>query len=357
MQLLDLVINKYKIISVVGMAKNAGKTVVLNELILEAMYENIPIGLTSIGRDGEKQDVVTFTEKPLIYVQEGTLIATAKETFEVSEARLEILEITDFRTSLGQVIIARALTSGHVQIAGPSTNGDIKSVSEKMISYGAHIVIVDGAIDRKSSASPAITEATILSTGAVISRDMNKVIEESAHQVSLFTIDMLQDEEVRLIAQEAFEDSSISIINEEYEAENLEVRTALNSGREIARALKEDSRYVLLRGSLVTKTLKDIIDGTKLYTNVTFVVQDPTKVFIGYKEWKYFMKAGIKVAVIDNINVLAVTVNPYSPLGYYFSPKDFVDKMGDALNPVPVLDIMQDGGYLNVHDGGYQEKS
>lgn len=344
MQLLDLIKNKYKIISVVGMAKNAGKTVTLNELILQAMEGNIPIGLTSIGRDGEKQDVVTFTEKPLIYVEKGTLIATAKETFEVAEARLEVLEVTDFRTSLGKVIIARAITSGHVQIAGPATNRDIKAVSEKMLSHGAHIVIVDGAIDRKSSASPAITDATILATGAVISRDMNRVIEESAHQVNLFSIDVLQDERIRLLYEEVLEESSIAIIDEDYGVKELEAKTALNSGREIAGALKEESRYVLLKGSLVSKTLKDIIGGTKLYKNVTFVVGDPTKVFIDYKEWKYFMKAGIKVATIANINVLAVTVNPYSPLGYYFSPKDFVDKMGEVLNPIPVLDVMQDGG-------------
>ena len=36
------------------------------------------LGLTSIGRDGESTDVVTGTEKPGIFVREGTLIATAR---------------------------------------------------------------------------------------------------------------------------------------------------------------------------------------------------------------------------------------------------------------------------------------
>lgn len=37
------------------------------------------LGLTSIGRDGESTDVVTGTEKPGIFVREGTLIATARD--------------------------------------------------------------------------------------------------------------------------------------------------------------------------------------------------------------------------------------------------------------------------------------
>jgi len=59
--------DKYESISIVGMAKNAGKTVTLNALLDEAYENGKNVGLTSIGRDGEKQDIVTQTEKPMIY--------------------------------------------------------------------------------------------------------------------------------------------------------------------------------------------------------------------------------------------------------------------------------------------------
>jgi len=68
MKLLNLIQKKYKTISLVGMAKNCGKTTALNQIIMEAMDENLVLGITSIGRDGEKQDIVTYTEKPLIYI-------------------------------------------------------------------------------------------------------------------------------------------------------------------------------------------------------------------------------------------------------------------------------------------------
>lgn len=344
MQLLDLIKNKHKIISVVGMSKNSGKTVTLNGLIEEAIDKNIRLGITSIGRDGEKQDIVTFTEKPLIYINSGTIIATAEEIFKVCEANLEILEITDYNTSLGRVVIARALSPGYVQIAGPCTNSDIKNVANRMLTYGVDVAIVDGALDRLSSASPSITEATILATGAVISRDMNRVIEKTAHQVNIFSLDTINDEEAETIAKKAFEDKKIYIIDDEYGIEILNIKTALGSGREIASALKENSRYVIISGSLVTKTLKDIVTSSKLFRNVTFVIKDATKIFIDYRDWLYFEKVGVELKVIEKINILAVTINPYSPLGYYFSPEEFLDKMKNILSPLPVLDVMMGGG-------------
>lgn len=342
MQVIDLIKeHDYKIISVVGMSKNAGKTVALNEIIDEAMEEDILLGITSIGRDGEKQDVVTCTEKPMIYINEGTFVATAENLFLCSEAKLEIMEITDFNTSMGKIIIARALTSGHVQIAGPCTNKDIRAVSEMMLGFGAKLVIVDGALDRVSSASPSITEATVLSTGAVLSRDMNKVIEQTIHRVKLFNLAPLEDPVLRELVSDIFANNRIATIDETLKVEELEIKTALNSGKAIGRALGETTKFVILPGSLVTKTAMDIITSTKHYKNVTFVVKDATKIFIDHRDWLYISKMGMNIVVVDVIKTLAVTINPYAPQGYFFDPELFKNKMAEYLEAVPVIDVME----------------
>ena len=49
---------KYKTVSIVGMAKNAGKTTALNYLLEEAYDEGLRMGVTSTGRDGETSDLV-----------------------------------------------------------------------------------------------------------------------------------------------------------------------------------------------------------------------------------------------------------------------------------------------------------
>lgn len=331
-------IKAYEAISIVGMAKNAGKTVTLNAVLDEAYENGKKIGLTSIGRDGEKQDIVTSTEKPLIYVYEGSIIATPELLFDKSEAKLEVLEVTDFYTSMGKIIIGRVVMAGYIQIAGPCSNHEIKLTGIKMKSYGAELVIVDGAIDRKTTASPSITEATILSTGAVLSRDMDKAIEKTVYQVTLFKLKAVPDLSIRAIADEAIREKSIAIIGDQ--VVSLDLKTALNAGRKIATAMSEDTTYVVLPGSLVTKTLMDIVKTSPHYKNTTFIVRDATRIFIDYKDWIYFEKIGVSVCVIDEIKLAAVTINPTSPEGYYFDPDVYLERLQTYLEDLPVINVM-----------------
>lgn len=78
---------KYKTLSIVGMAKNAGKTTALNYLIEEAIDEGILLGVTSTGRDGESQDLVTGTEKPRVYLDQDMLVAVPSLLYDLADAR------------------------------------------------------------------------------------------------------------------------------------------------------------------------------------------------------------------------------------------------------------------------------
>ena len=117
-ELLQL-LNGVQTMSIVGMCKNAGKTTMLNWMLHHDRLQGT-LGLTSIGRDGESTDVVTGTEKPGIFVREGTLIATAKDMLRLGDTTLEIMETTGIPTPLGEVVIFRARSDGNVQLAGPS---------------------------------------------------------------------------------------------------------------------------------------------------------------------------------------------------------------------------------------------
>ena len=164
-------VQKYDSISIIGMNKNVGKTTTLNHILKEARGK-ISLGLTSIGRDGEEQDIVTGTEKPKIYVERGTLIATAKQCLLNSDITREILKTTGFNTPMGEIIICRALSDGYVDLGGPSVNSHMTLICDELKRFGSKLVIVDGALSRKTFASPSITNATILSTGAALSKSM-----------------------------------------------------------------------------------------------------------------------------------------------------------------------------------------
>lgn len=342
MSLLKL-INNYKIVTIIGMSKNSGKTVTLNHLISESAEVGFTIGITSIGRDGEGLDIVTQTEKPRIFVEDGTIIATAASLLDLGDANIEIIKVTDYRTPLGDVIIGRVRSPGYVQIAGPQGLKDVKEVSQIMLSLGAAFVIIDGALDRKSSAAPSISEATILSTGAVLSRDINRVIEETLHVVNIFDIPKIEDGLFTETIEDLMDENKIAIIDNNLKVNILNIETALGAGHIIGDQLKDNSKYIVIPGSLVKDTIENIIQTTRKYKNVDIVINDSTKIFINSKDWIRYERFGVSIKVLHPINLIGITINPYAPAGYYFEPHDFLKRMKSYINNVPVMDIMLGG--------------
>ncbi len=66
------IVNQFNCISITGLAKNTGKTSVLNYVLSENFHKRRAI--TSIGYDGESVDQITDTEKPVIYIKKNTLV-------------------------------------------------------------------------------------------------------------------------------------------------------------------------------------------------------------------------------------------------------------------------------------------
>ena len=114
--------------------------------------------------------MVTGTEKPGIFVREGTLIATAKDMLRLGDVTKEILMTTGIPTPLGEVVIMRARSAGYVQLAGPSITTQLRSVSESFFALGAEKSVIDGALGRKSLGARAVAEGVILCTGAQLQR-------------------------------------------------------------------------------------------------------------------------------------------------------------------------------------------
>ena len=345
MTLWDLVPRAVTTISVIGMAKNAGKTVALNRLLIESQENNTLVALTSIGRDGELEDVVTGTDKPGIEVVPGMIVATTDVCMSRSDARMEILETTGERSSMGNVLILRVRQRGKVEIAGPDTSRGIHHVCLRMMALGADKVLVDGALDRKSSASPAVTEATILSTGAVVDRDLDRVVKETAHQVKLLELPRWEHPLQKATLGDTLdhllqEGSGVGIIRKNGNIECLPLATALNGGREIGRAMEKGDAGLLIRGSLTEKTVKDLMSVTDLYRDTPVIVEDATRIFVGEREWRIFRKKGLRVKVFQKNQLLFVTANPWSPGGWRFDETLFMKALNHEIKSVPVVNVM-----------------
>ena len=327
---------KYKTLSIVGMAKNAGKTTALNYLIEEADDEGIRLGITSTGRDGETQDLVTGTEKPKVYLYEDTVVSVPTQLYDLADAGLEIVKKSDYRTSIGDLLLCRVADSGYVQIAGPVATAHTKKMCQEMFEMGCELILIDGAIDRKSIASPETSDAIILSTGAVLSRNLKKVIEDTAHIVELYSLPELEDCKARQLITEHMDEDRIMVIKGDW-VEILDLTTGLGSSRFIDEAIDEDTDYVYIPGAFTNSVNADI-NPSKL-KRVNFVLKDPTKIFINQMDWGQLRKKKFKVSVMKNIKVAAVTVNPIAPSGYSFDHQVLRDAMQKALADIPVIDV------------------
>ena len=327
---------KYKTLSIVGMAKNAGKTTALNYLIEEAMDEGIRLGVTSIGRDGETQDLVTGTEKPRIYLDQDTIVTVPTQLYDMADAGMEILKKTRYSTPMGDLLICRVADSGYVQIAGPPAAMDTKRVCDELFGYGCDLILIDGAIDRKAIASPETSDAIILSTGAVLSRNMKKVVEETAHLVSLYSLDELENSPARRqIEENLFQDRILLIKGEKTVA--LDLKTGLGGSRFIDEAIDAETEYVYIPGAFTNSVICDI--SPKKLKQVRFVLKDPTKIFINAMDWGKLRKKGFQVSVLKNIEVAAITVNPWSPRGYSFESEALIAAMREAIPDMQLIDV------------------
>lgn len=333
------IIKNYKKISIIGMEKNVGKTTLLNKLIDEIGTKKI-IGLTSIGRDGEEVDVVTETKKPRIFVRENTIIATARDCLRNCDITKEILEVTDFTSPMGKIIIVRARSAGYCDIAGPSYNKQVKYILKKMFEFGVDMTIVDGALGRKSTAIGDVADATILSTGASLSLDMLKVVEETKKTVNLLTLDEV-DEKSKNLYFDILDRTRMALIYKDEKIIELSSNNSLDNVQELKQYLNKDLNTILVRGAITENLLNSLITNRILYEKIDLVALDGTRFFIKSEMLKKLPLSNIYLKVLNKINLLFVTINPWSPRGFEFNKDEFKKYMSDEI-ALPIINVKGD---------------
>ena len=198
---------------------------------------------------------------------------------------------------------------------------------------------IDGAIDRKSIAAPETSDAIILATGAVLSRSIKRVVEETAHIVGLYQLPELEPGESRSLLESGPMDRLVILdrgVNG-LAARVLDLKTGLSASRFLDDELTDDSESIFIPGALTNSVIADI--NPEKLKRIKVILKDPTKIFIDSMNWQQLRKKGFTAYVLDNITVAAVTVNPMAPLGYAFGHEELRSAMEGALKGIPVIDV------------------
>jgi hypothetical protein len=307
---------EYKVVSIIGLAKNVSKTTTLNHII-KYFSSDLHLGLTSIGRDGEKYDIISEFPKPRIKIKKGTLVATAQDSLKNSDIEIKQIKNTEISTPMGQVLILEAMSDGLIELAGPSSNTGLKKVCEQLVELQCDLVLIDGAFDRRSFASPLISDATIISTGASVSKNMNMVIELTAHTIELLSTESEKDQKIREIVTRILTHDKVGFIFTDLSTKSLDLLTAITSGDKIAKMLTDNVKYVVINGA---------------------IVENATKLFIRKSIYNKFLKKGGILKVLTPIKIIALTINPTSPYGYNFDKNIFFKALQDHIK-IPIFDL------------------
>ena len=330
-------IKNYRSLSIIGMCKNAGKTTVLNHIIHAAAAgdRQWTLALTSIGRDGETTDLVTGTAKPRIFVYAGSLIATAAGLLETCDITKELVLTTGISTPLGEIVILRALSSGYVQLAGPSMISQLEQLSRTFSQLESCKIIIDGAVGRKTLCTRSLTEATILCTGASCGNNMDAVITDTLYVTKILSLPVISETiRQKIIAVKKNNDSKIILCGKEYIA--LPQTMSIEEG--LRKNIQNDTNHIYINGALSNMTAQSLImSGAKL-AGVTLIVDDASKILITAANYEKLRLRQCEIKVMEGINLLAITINPFSAYGHNFDKDRFRQSLAEQTK-IPIINV------------------
>ncbi len=353
-------------LALVGLAKNTGKTVALAALLRELEGAGRTVGVTSVGRDGEEHDVIDFRiEKPRVELAAGSLVATTDSLLRASAIPSELLERTGVRTPLGEVLVARLKGPGAIEVAGPSAAAEVRRISDAMLGYGAEQVLIDGAIDRRAASSPEVSDGLVMSTGAVLSEQIEEVVERTADAVELVRLASLSADppvagRLRELAGAEEHGGGLAMGEDPGDLRPLPPRFVLTAEPALIDGFLREGpapRWLLIPGAVPEAFLEGLVPFVRRTgTALTVLAADPTRVFISQRSVAFYARAGISIEVLRQIDLRALTVNPLAPRSHSFDSARLRALLAEAIPDLEIFDVLHPsytaGGTMGHPAGG-----
>ena len=323
----------YKSVSVVGLEKNTGKTETLNYVLKRLRSSTKQIAITSIGLDGEKTDNVTQGQKPEIIISRGIIFVTSEKHYIEKKLTAEILDVSEQRTALGRLLTAKALSDGKVILSGPSDTEGVRKLINDLKKWNVDTTIVDGALSRLSLASPTVTDAMILATGAALSANIQQLVRKTSYVkqlIELESVDVASTEKLKTLRR------GMWAIDENNKVHDLDIESVfLIDKRE--RDIFEFGTRLYVAGAVNDK----LINYLSMHKSpVELIIHDFSKVFASQVSFDAFLQGGNRMKCLYSNKLIAVTINPLAPNGMILNTAKLQKAMEETLN-IPVYDVVE----------------
>lgn len=334
MALVDEIL-RFRSVAIVGLAKNAGKTETLNYILRQAADRGLAPGITSIGIDGESLDQVTKTKKPEITLFPKMTFVTSEKHYRSRRLTSEILSMSEETTSLGRLVTARVELKGKVIVSGPADTAGLRRLLADLQRRGVATTLVDGALSRLSLASPAVTDAMVLATGAALSPNIERIVR---HTRFLYDLICLPEVEEPLRSQLLSAEMPVAAVADTGEIIDLQVPSMLMLERMKERVFAHG--YRLYVAGAITDKLVRFLRSQKHAEQTELIVKDFTRIFAEPATVYTFLRKGGRIRVLQRSRLLAVSINPTSPQGYSVDSQRLQEALRQAID-VPVYDVLR----------------
>ncbi len=259
------------------------------------------------------------------------IVCTAKECLAEFEAEYRVLEETHIMTALGVVVVLKITKAGNCLVAGPSTVQATKAIIDILKKYNCYKILIDGAFSKTAFASTS--EAIIYSIGASYSATLDKTVEDAKYTLDILGLPKYNGK-VKLDGI-----NKIALIDNKDKITLLTQSSTLDDASKILSKITEEIIYIYIPKAVSKSFIKLFIE-KRSELNCDLIIGNPTSLVLDNQLTRHIFLLKQKVYVLNPINVIAITYNPFSPMGYNYNSKDFYDKLSSKIN-LPIYNVLK----------------
>jgi len=320
-------------VAVVGLAKNVGKTTLLNYLIVH--YKNSEkLGLVSIGVDGEKYDVWSRVKKPAIWAPRGTLLVTSETGIKNSSAELRLLDKIK-ASSLSPLYLAEVEEEGDVELIGVTMTEELKMIKKLFQKYSITIMLIDGAYNRLTNAQPDLIDKFYLVIGYTLAKNRASFWNTVRENLQRLFYPLYGGSDHSFL----WENKNKFLIKTEENWQEIKES-------QIANYLSEKNITALYWPEALTNNL--LLELLKRKSGFLIILPHGLKSFLAAVNVKRWEIIGGQIMVLNESKIAGIAYNPYHQDGSYFPRNELKRGIYTLLQQfnqttIPIFDVVEDG--------------
>ena len=323
-RLLDKIDSANKIIAVVGLSKNAGKTTFLNWLV--ANFPNRIIGIITTGRDGENIDLVSGHLKPKVKVPTDSFFSTFENVIIENSTRLEVIAKLPYFAGGKRLWLVKALEDIKTEIVGPATVKEQIELAEFILSFGVEHVFIDGSLDRKSVAlSPKIDSLIIVASSTFgkledLRKELAKLVLLSKIKKNIYEI----EDRTKI----CYSLNNKTIISD--------FSSILNNEKEFLQLPKiSEASWIYFPKAFTNRSFLAL---KKIFQKCDIVFKHPLHIQINFSQLESIFS---NILVLEEIKIDAIALNSYSVSGDHLDSELFRAEIRKDFQDIIVIDVSE----------------